>query len=103
MSATGCLEGDRLTPQPSFPALPAAQYFVAVCCWQEKVNQVSKEAQGIKARLEKLEKDNHKALQQPVYPPPPLFLPPLTIQTFRKSGSSEGIHPPPETTESLDA
>mmetsp|Transcript_668 Transcript_668/g.1938 ORF Transcript_668/g.1938 Transcript_668/m.1938 type:complete len:306 (+) Transcript_668:281-1198(+) len=32
---------------------------------QEKVNQVSKEALGIKARLEKLEKDNHKALQQP--------------------------------------
>ena len=33
---------------------------------QEKVNQVSKEALGIKARLEKLEKDNQKALLQRV-------------------------------------
>lgn len=45
---------------------------------QEKVNQVSKEALGIKARLEKLEKDNQKALLQRVQhfpaPFPPLFL-----------------------------
>lgn len=45
---------------------------------QEKVNQVSKEALAIKARLEKLEKDNQKALLQRVRHPlarlPLLFL-----------------------------
>ncbi len=51
---------------------------------QEKVNQVSKEALGIKARLEKLEKDNQKALLQRVQHSPGLFCPCFCFETNAK-------------------